>query len=67
MNGKLAVAVPRSREQRMSRSARRRAGFSVRPGEKGQPETQQFNGFERTVLTYSSAQVEAVGTRTLPF
>ena len=61
--------TPTSRpaEQRMSRSAWRSAGYAVRPGERGRPETQHFNGFARTVLTYSRAQVEAIGTRILPF
>lgn len=57
----------RPHEQRMSRSAWRRAGFIVRPGERGRPEIQHFNAFSRTTLTYSRRQVEAIGNRTLPF
>lgn len=62
-----ATTRTRCGEQRMSRSAWRRAGFAVRPGERGRPETQHFNGLSRTTLTYSRSQVEAIGSRTLPF
>lgn len=69
LDGLISTAeTPTSRrgEQRMSRSAWRQAGFVVRPGERGQPETQYFNGFQRTVLTYSRSQVESTGIVNCP-
>ncbi len=52
-------------ERRMTRTQWRQAGFSVLPGQRGEPETQTFAGYARTVVYYRRSQVTE--TRKPPF
>ncbi len=56
------------KERRMTRSQWRQAGFWVLPGQRGEPETQAFAGYERTVIYYRRSQVtEARKPSEMPF